>query len=77
MKLFFKNYKAIFHLIGILMTFGIFFLAGFKDEMKDPLFNIFVLAVAYFVSKYGLRKSGIDEEAEKYFKEQAQKKGDN
>jgi hypothetical protein len=55
MKLFFKNYKAIFHLIGILMTFGIFFLAGFKDEMKDPLFNIFVLGVAYFVSKFGLR----------------------
>ena len=77
MKFFFNNYKSIFHLIGIAMTFGIFILAGFKDEMKNPLFDIFVLGAAYFVSKYSLRKSGIDEEAEKFFKEQAQKKGDN
>jgi hypothetical protein len=77
MKFFFNNYKAIFHLIGIAMTFGIFILAGFGDEIKNPLFDIFILGTAYFASNFGLRKSGLDAEAEKYFKEQAQKKGDN
>jgi hypothetical protein len=77
MKFFFNNYKAIFHLIGIVMTFGIFFLAGFGAEMKNPLFDIFVLGASYFISNFSLRKSGLDEEADKYFKEQVQKKGDN
>lgn len=73
MKLFFNNYKAIFHIFGILIVFGMFFLAGFKNEMKNPLFDIFLLAIAYFVSNFSLNKSGLNELANQYEKEQKEK----
>lgn len=73
MKFFFNNYKAIFHLIGIVMTFGIFFLAGFGAEMKNPLFDIFALVIAYFTSNFSLKMSGLDELAKQYYKEQKEK----
>lgn len=73
MKFIVNNYKAIFHLIGIAITFGIFLLTGLGDEMKNPLFCILVLGTAYFASNFGLRKSGLDEEFER-LKNKAQKK---
>lgn len=73
MKLFFNNYKAIFHIFGILIVFGMFFLAGFKNEMKNPLFDIFLLGIAYFVSNFSLNKSGLNELANQYEKEQKEK----
>jgi len=73
MKFFFNNYKAMFHICGIAITFGIFLLAGFKADMANPLFDIFALVIAYFTSNFSLKMSGLDELAKQYYKEQKEK----
>ena len=51
-----------------------FSLAGFKDDMiKNPLFDMFLLAIAYFVSNFSLKSSGLNELADEYNKEQKEK----
>lgn len=73
MKFFFNNYKTIFHTIGILIVFTMFFIFGFKNEMRNPLFDIFLLAIAYFVANFALKTSGLNELADQYYRDQKEK----
>ena len=73
-----KNYKAIHHTVSLAMlAFALYFLGGQKQILTSFPFQLFVLAINFFLTKWTLRVSGIDDEVEKILAEKANKKGDN
>lgn len=68
-KFYLKNYKAIHHIF----TLGIFILflkiIGFDEIFTSIPYAIMILAINYFIVKFSLRKSGLDEEVEKMLRD--------
>jgi len=70
-----KNYKGIHHTINLVMfVFALYFLGGQKQILTSFPFQLLVLAGNFFLTKWALKASGIDDEVEKIL---AKKKGDN
>lgn len=70
-----KNYKGIHHTINLVMfVFALYFLGGQKQILTSFPFQLLVLAGNFFLTKWALKASGIDDEVEKIL---AEKKGDN
>jgi hypothetical protein len=70
-----KNYKGIHHTINLVMfVFVLYFLGGQKEILTSFPFQLLVLAGNFFLTKWALKASGIDDEVEKIL---AEKKGDN
>ena len=70
-----KNYKGIHHTINLVMfVFALYFLGGQKQILTSFPFQLLVLAGNFFLTKWTLKASGIDDEVEKIL---AEKKGDN
>lgn len=73
-----KNYKAIHHTISLVMlACALYFLGGQTQILTSFPFQLFVLVVNFFLTKWTLSVSGIDAEVEKILAEKANKKGDN
>ena len=79
MKTFYcKNYKAIHHTVSLAMIVcALYFLGGHKEIFTSLPFQLLILTVNYFLTKWTLNVSGIDAEVEKILAEKANKKGDN
>jgi ABC-type polysaccharide/polyol phosphate export permease len=58
-----KNYKAIVHILAILITFGMNFLIN-KEALYSPLYCFFMLAVCFFVSNFAIKFVGLDKTVE-------------
>jgi hypothetical protein len=70
-----KNYKGIHHTVSLVMfVFALYFLGGQKQILTSFPFQLLVLAGNFFLTKWTLKASGIDDEVEKIL---AEKKGDN
>ena len=70
-----KNYKGIHHTTNLVMfVFALYFLGGQKQILTSFPFQLLVLAGNFFLTKWTLKASGIDDEVEKIL---AEKKGDN
>ena len=70
-----KNYKGIHHTVNLVMfVFALYFLGGQKQILTSFPFQLLVLAGNFFLTKWTLKASGIDDEVEKIL---AEKKGDN
>lgn len=70
-----KNYKGIHHTTNLVMfVFALYFLGGQKEILTSFPFQLLVLAGNFFLTKWALKASGIDDEVEKIL---AEKKGDN
>jgi hypothetical protein len=70
-----KNYKGIHHTINLVMfVFVLYFLGGQKEILTSFPFQLLVLTGNFFLTKWALKASGIDDEVEKIL---AEKKGDN
>ena len=73
-----NNYKAIHHTISLVMLVcALYFLGGQKEILTSFPFQLVILVVNYFLTKWTLKVSGIDAEVEKILAEKANKKGDN
>lgn len=68
-KFYLKNYKAIHHIFNL----GIFILfleiIGFDEIYTSIPFALMILVINYFIVKFSLRKSGLDEEIEKIMRD--------
>lgn len=70
-----KNYKGIHHTTNLVMfVFALYFLGGQKQILTSFPFQLLVLAGNFFLTKWALKASGIDDEVKKIL---AEKKGDN
>ena len=70
-----KNYKGIHHTTNLVMfVFALYFLGGQKEILTSFPFQLLVLAGNFFLTKWALKASGIDDEVEKIL---AEKKGGN
>ena len=68
-KFYLRNYKSIHHLLSLVMFILLSFLSGF-DELLDNLPYLFmILVINYYITKFCLWVSGLEEEAEKQLKE--------
>ena len=73
--LYLKNYKAIHHTVSLAMFIcALYFLGGQKEILTSFPFQLAVLVGNFFLTKWTLKASGIDDEVEKIL---AEKKGDN
>ena len=60
-----KNYKGIHHTINLVMfVFALYFLGGQKEILTSFPFQLLVLAGNFFLTKWALKASGIDDEVE-------------
>ena len=65
-----KNYKGIHHTINLVMfVFALYFLGGQKEILTSFPFQLLVLAGNFFLTKWALKASGIDDEVEKILAE--------
>ena len=65
-----KNYKGIHHTINLVMfVFALYFLGGQKQILTSFPFQLLVLAGNFFLTKWALKASGIDDEVEKILAE--------
>ncbi len=69
-----KNYKAIHHSTTLAMFVSMLYLCGHTEIFTSVPFQIFILACNYFVVKFCLSVSGIDDEVEKQLRESKNKK---
>lgn len=70
-----KNYKGIHHTTNLVMfVFALYFLGGQKQILTSFPFQLLVLSGNFFLTKWTLKASGIDDEVKKIL---AEKKGDN
>ena len=69
-----KNYKVIHHLTTLTMFVFVLYFAGHTEIFTSIPFQIAILAANYFVVKFCLKQSGIDDEVEKQLKEIKNKK---
>jgi hypothetical protein len=73
--LYLKNYKAIHHTVSLAMFIcALYFLGGQKEILTSFPFQLAVLVGNFFLTKWTLKASGIDDEVQKIL---AEKKGDN
>jgi len=73
--LYLKNYKAIHHTVSLAMFIcALYFLGGQKQILTSFPFQLAVLVGNFFLTKWTLKASGIDDEVQKIL---AEKKGDN
>ena len=68
-KFYLKNYKTLHHIFNL--AFFILFLEiiGFDEIYTSIPFALMILAINYFIVKFSLRKSGLDEEVEKLLRD--------
>jgi hypothetical protein len=69
-KFYLRNYKSIHHLLSFLMFILLSFSSGFNElsDMNLP-YLFMILVINYYITKFCLWVSGLEEEAEKQLKE--------
>lgn len=73
-RFYLKNYKAIHHLTTLSMFVFVLYFAGHVEIFTSIPFQIAILAANYFLVKFCLKQSGIDDEVAKQLKEIENKK---
>ena len=69
-----KNYKVIHHIVSLTMfVFALYFLGGQTQILTSLPFQLMVLVGNFFITKWALKSSGIDDEVEKILAEQSKK----
>ena len=69
MKFYLKNYKAIHHAATLAIFVLILAIAGFKESFTSIPFIVLILVLNYFISKFCLKISGVDEKVGKMLEE--------
>jgi hypothetical protein len=66
MRFYLNNYRALHHILGLIMFFiALYFVFDFKEEITTSLpFQILILFLSYFTTEYSLKKSGLKKQVE-------------
>ena len=68
-KFYLKNYKAIHHIFNLAIFILFLEIIGFDEIYTSIPFVLMILVINYFIVKFSLRKSGLDEEVEKLLRD--------
>ena len=75
MKIFYlRNYKSIHHFFTLLIFIGVLLLTGNEEILTSFPFQLIILISNYFIVKYSLKHTGIEEEVEKRLNDMENKK---
>jgi hypothetical protein len=69
-----KNYKAIHHIFTLATFIGMLVILGFDEIFTSIPFFLLILAINYFIVKFSLKQSGLDEEVEQQLIDRENKK---
>ena len=64
---FLNNYKAIVHILAILITATINFFIN-KESLTSPIYCMFMLVVCFFVTNFAIKYVGLDKTIEEEIK---------
>jgi hypothetical protein len=69
-KFYLKNYKVIHHILNLVFFILFLEIIGFDEIFTSIPFALMILLINYFIVKFSLRKSGLDEEVEKILRDE-------
>jgi phosphotransferase system glucose/maltose/N-acetylglucosamine-specific IIC component len=69
-----KNYKTIHHIFTLASFIGMLLIIGLKEIFTSIPFMLMILVINYFIVKFCLKQSGLDEEVEEQLKNIENKK---